>query len=56
MAHLTKDAALQGKESGVEFVSKAPFKTLIIPANDLVQVIAKVCYFSFICIVLGKSW
>ncbi|KAG4400350.1 hypothetical protein GLYMA_07G036300v4 [Glycine max] len=41
MAHLTKDAALQGKESGVEFVSKAPFKTLIIPANDLVQVIAK---------------
>ena len=55
MARLTKAASLQGQGSGVEFVSEAPSKTLIIPANDLAQVIAKVCYFSFICIVLGKS-
>ncbi|TKY64293.1 Polyadenylate-binding protein-interacting protein 4 [Spatholobus suberectus] len=41
MARLTKDGSLQGQRSGVEFVSKAPSKTLIVPANDLVQVIAK---------------
>ncbi|XP_027335060.1 polyadenylate-binding protein-interacting protein 3-like [Abrus precatorius] len=41
MACLTKDGSFQGQRSGVEFVSKAPSKTLIIPANDLVQVIAK---------------
>nr|KYP63669.1 Ataxin-2 isogeny [Cajanus cajan] len=41
MARLTKEGTLQGQRSGVEFVSKAPSKTLIIPANDLVQVIVK---------------
>ncbi|XP_061364007.1 polyadenylate-binding protein-interacting protein 4-like isoform X2 [Gastrolobium bilobum] len=41
MACLTKDGSLQGQSSGVEFVSKAPSKTLIIPAKELVQVIAK---------------
>ncbi|KAH1149297.1 hypothetical protein GYH30_043728 [Glycine max] len=41
MARLTKAASLQGQGSGVEFVSEAPSKTLIIPANDLAQVIAK---------------
>ncbi|KAK7294408.1 hypothetical protein RJT34_17297 [Clitoria ternatea] len=40
-ARLTKDGSLEGQRSGVEFVSKAPSKTLIIPANDLVQVVAK---------------
>ncbi|KAG2379988.1 Polyadenylate-binding protein-interacting protein [Vigna angularis] len=38
MACLTKDGSLQGQRSGF---SKAPSKTLIIPSNDLVQVIAK---------------
>ncbi|KAJ1407124.1 LsmAD domain, partial [Sesbania bispinosa] len=41
MAHLTKDGSSQGQRSGVEFVSKALSKTLIIPAKELVQVIAK---------------
>ncbi|CAJ1950835.1 unnamed protein product [Sphenostylis stenocarpa] len=41
MACLTKDDFLQGQRSDVEPVSKAPSKTLIIPSNDLVQVIAK---------------
>ncbi|KAL2336468.1 hypothetical protein Fmac_010914 [Flemingia macrophylla] len=41
MARLTKEGSFQGHRSGVEFVSKAPSKTLIIPANDLVQVIVK---------------
>ncbi|RDX58492.1 Polyadenylate-binding protein-interacting protein 4 [Mucuna pruriens] len=41
MARLTKDVSLQGQRSGLDFVSKAPSKTVIIPANDLVQVIAK---------------
>ncbi|KAK7389651.1 hypothetical protein VNO78_24870 [Psophocarpus tetragonolobus] len=41
VARLTKDGSLQGQRSGVEYVNKAPSKTLIIPANDLVQVIAK---------------
>ncbi|RHN76231.1 putative LsmAD domain, ataxin 2, SM domain-containing protein [Medicago truncatula] len=41
MARLTKDASSQGKKSGAEFVSKAPSKILIIPAKELVQVIAQ---------------
>lgn len=45
MACLTKDGSLQGQRSGIESFSKAPSKTLIIPANDLVQVIAKVAVF-----------
>ncbi|WJX74618.1 Polyadenylate-binding protein-interacting protein 3 [Trifolium repens] len=41
MARLTKDASLQGQKSGAEFVIKAPSKILIIPAEELVQVIAQ---------------
>ncbi|KAJ1424501.1 LsmAD domain [Sesbania bispinosa] len=41
MARLTKDGSLQGEKSGAEFVSKAPSKILIIPAKELVQIIAK---------------
>lgn len=54
MARLTKDGSLRGQKPGVELVSKAPTKILVIPANDLVQVIAKVCSFSCFCSVLGK--
>lgn len=45
MARLTKDTS-HGQKSGAEFVKKAPLKSLIIHAKDLVQVIAQVCYFS----------
>nr|XP_027192535.1 polyadenylate-binding protein-interacting protein 3 isoform X2 [Cicer arietinum] len=41
MACLTKDGSSQGQRSAVEFISKSPSKTLIIPAKELVQVIAK---------------
>ncbi|XWS18834.1 hypothetical protein CRYUN_Cryun32bG0079100 [Craigia yunnanensis] len=41
MARLIKDGTLQGHKAITEFVSKAPSKILIIPAKDLVQVIAK---------------
>lgn len=41
MARLTKDATFRGQKASSEALSKAPLKTLIIPANDLVQVIAK---------------
>ncbi|XP_027344282.1 polyadenylate-binding protein-interacting protein 3-like isoform X2 [Abrus precatorius] len=41
MAHLTKDGSLRGQKSGAEFVSKPPSKILIIPAKELVQVIAQ---------------
>ncbi|KAL9238612.1 hypothetical protein vseg_013008 [Gypsophila vaccaria] len=40
MARLTKDVSLRGKNTGTS-VSKAPTKTLIIPAHELVQVVAK---------------
>ena len=52
MARLTKDGSLQGQRSSVEFVSKATSKTLVIPAKEFVQIIAKVCYFACICSVL----
>lgn len=42
MARLTKDGVSRGQKSVAESVSKAPSKTLIIPAKELVQVIAKV--------------
>ncbi|KAF8388763.1 hypothetical protein HHK36_025443 [Tetracentron sinense] len=41
MARLTKDGPFRGQKPISDFVSKAPSKTLIIPAKDLVQVIAK---------------
>ncbi|KAJ7963228.1 polyadenylate-binding protein-interacting protein 3-like [Quillaja saponaria] len=41
MARLTKDGSLRGQKSSAESVSKAPLKTLIIPAKELVQVTAK---------------
>ncbi|GAV84943.1 LsmAD domain-containing protein/PAM2 domain-containing protein/SM-ATX domain-containing protein, partial [Cephalotus follicularis] len=41
MARMTKDGTLRGQKSTTESVTKAPIKTFIIPANDLVQVIAK---------------
>ncbi|XVF74347.1 hypothetical protein PTKIN_Ptkin13bG0103100 [Pterospermum kingtungense] len=41
MARLIKDGTLRGHKAITEFVSKAPSKILIIPAKELVQVIAK---------------
>ncbi|GLT49703.1 hypothetical protein SLA2020_232420 [Shorea laevis] len=41
MARLIKDGTPQGEKAFAEFVSKAPSKTLVIPAKELVQVIAK---------------
>ncbi|KAK3220380.1 hypothetical protein Dsin_014350 [Dipteronia sinensis] len=41
MAHLIKDGTLRGQRAIAESVCKAPVKTLIIPANELVQVVAK---------------
>ncbi|KAJ7951548.1 polyadenylate-binding protein-interacting protein 3-like [Quillaja saponaria] len=41
MARLTKDGSLGGQKSSAESVSKALLKTLIIPAKELVQVVAK---------------
>ncbi|PON96212.1 Ataxin [Trema orientale] len=41
MARVTKDGSSRGQKSTAESVSKAPSKTLIIPAKELVQVIAK---------------
>lgn len=49
MAHMSKDGALQGQKSAVEPVSKAPSKILIIPAQELVQVIAKVILLFVLC-------
>lgn len=42
MARLIKDGTLQGNRAITEFVSKAPLKILIMPDEELVQVIAKV--------------
>ncbi|KAK8559894.1 hypothetical protein V6N13_016626 [Hibiscus sabdariffa] len=41
MARMIKEGTLQGNKAVTEFVSKAPTKNLIIPAKELVQVIAK---------------
>ncbi|OVA08378.1 LsmAD domain [Macleaya cordata] len=41
MASLTKDTSFRGQKPASDSVSKAPSKTLIIPAKELVQVIAK---------------
>ncbi|KAE8655472.1 putative Nuclear transcription factor Y subunit A-3 [Hibiscus syriacus] len=41
MARMIKEGTLQGNKAVAEFVSKAPTKILIIPAKELVQVIAK---------------
>ena len=43
MASLIKDGGLRGHKTRSEFVRKPPSKTFIIPADELVQVIAKVC-------------
>lgn len=56
MARLTKDGSSQGQKSGAEFFNKAPSNILTIPADELVQVIAQVCYFSSICNVLRELW
>lgn len=48
MARLTKDGSLRGQKSGIESASKAPSNTLIIPGKEFVQVIAKVCHFSYL--------
>lgn len=42
MARMIKDGSLRGQKAFADSVSKAPSKTLIIPAKDLVQVFAKV--------------
>lgn len=41
MARLIKDGSLRGQKAAAESVSKAPLKTLIIPAKEFVQVSAK---------------
>ncbi|CAH8293929.1 unnamed protein product [Eruca vesicaria subsp. sativa] len=41
MASLIKDCTLRGHKSRSEFFRKPPFKTLIIPADELVQVVAE---------------
>ncbi|GMH14220.1 hypothetical protein Nepgr_016061 [Nepenthes gracilis] len=41
MARLTKDASSRGQKAVLDTVGKAPSKTLIIPAHEFVQVIAK---------------
>ncbi|XP_024015401.1 polyadenylate-binding protein-interacting protein 4 isoform X2 [Eutrema salsugineum] len=41
MASLIKEGILRGHKSRSEFVRKPPSKTLIIPADELVQVVAK---------------
>jgi len=45
MARLIKDRSIKGEKCDAvkDAANKAPIKTLIILANDLVQVIAKVC-------------
>jgi hypothetical protein len=45
MARLIKDGSIKGGKCDdvKDAANKAPIKTLIILANDLVQVIAKVC-------------
>lgn len=42
MARMIKDGGFRGQRAFAESVSKAPSKTFIIPANELVQVTAKV--------------
>ena len=42
MARLTKDTSSRGQKTIGDSSIKAPSKTLVIPAKDLVQVIAKV--------------
>lgn len=44
MARLTKDASSQRQNPAAEFIGKAPSKILIIPAKELVQIIAQVCH------------
>ncbi|KAI3983095.1 hypothetical protein MKX01_035376 [Papaver californicum] len=41
MASLTKDGSSKGHKPGSDSINKAPSKTLIVPAKELVQVIAK---------------
>ncbi|KAK9281572.1 hypothetical protein L1049_004475 [Liquidambar formosana] len=41
MARLTKEGSFRGQKTNSESVSKAPLKTLIIPNEEFVQVIAK---------------
>ncbi|CAK8535957.1 unnamed protein product [Lathyrus sativus] len=41
MARLTKDASSQRQKPAAEFIGKAPSKILIIPAKELVQIIAQ---------------
>ena len=43
MASLIKDSTLRVHKSRSEFYRKPPFKTFIIPADELVQVVAEVC-------------
>lgn len=51
MARLIKEVPLRGQKVTSDFVIKAPSKTLIIPAHDLVQVVAKV-FFLALCLFL----
>lgn len=44
MARLTKDVSLRAQKLTSDSVIKAPSKTLIIPAHELVQIVAKVFF------------
>lgn len=50
---MTKDGSLRGQKSVQESVSKALSKILIISANELVQVIAKVSAILSCCLNFG---
>lgn len=43
MARVTKAGSSRGQKNISDSVQKPPSKTLIIPAKELVQIVAKVC-------------
>lgn len=49
MACVTNTGSSQGQKNISDSVNKAPSKTLIIPAKDFVQVVAKVCLVVSVC-------
>lgn len=50
MAHMIKDDSLQGQKSAAGSICKVPWRTLIIPAKELVQIIAKVLLYFVFCV------
>lgn len=54
MARLTKAGSSRGQKNISDSVNKPPSKTLIIPARELVQIIAKVLV--LLCLTLFQLW